>query len=182
MADRYSLSRVNSISGRPVFFDANVLIYIFWPTGLYRWEANYSAVFGQLLRQSNELIVDFLVISEVINRIHRVEYEKYLVVSRLDKTALNYKGYRDSADGQSALADIYLIVETSILSCFTVVGKNFTQADILSFLTVEPLDVMDKAILSICRENSFVLCTNDQDYKSSDIDILTSNPAILNPA
>ncbi|PTN08659.1 PIN domain-containing protein [Mangrovibacterium marinum] len=182
MAGRYSLSRVNSISGRPVFFDANVLIYIFWPTGLYRWESNYSAVFGQLLRQSNELYVDFLVISEVINRIHRVEYEKYLAISGANKATLNYKAYRDSEEGERALADIYLIVETSILSCFTVVGKMFTEADILSFLKVEQLDIMDKAILSICQENSFVLCTNDRDYKSSDIDILTSNPAILNHA
>lgn len=180
MANRYALNQINSIPERRVFFDANVLIYLFWPSGFYRWENYYSSAFASLLRQQNELCVDFLVISEIVNRAHRIEYDKHLLQNNLSKHDLAYKAYRDSIDGQTAFSDIYLIVNENILNLFTVIGRSFTKADIQNFLTIEPLDFVDKAILSTCTENKCVLCTNDKDYGGADIDILTSNPAILN--
>lgn len=180
MATKYSLTSIPNIGNRKIFFDANVLIYIFWPSGAYHWESYYSSAFRSLLRQKNELLVDFIVISEIVNRTHRLECDKHLAANGISKSALTYKQYRNSSDGQIALADIYLIVETNILNNFTVVGKAFTKADIQSFLTVEPLDFADKGILMTCKENACVLLTNDIDYKAADIDILSSNPAILN--
>lgn len=180
MATKYPLNSIPNIGDRKVFFDANVLIYIFWPSGAYHWESYYSSAFGKLLRQNNELLVDFIVISEIVNRAHRLEYDKHLASNGFLKSTLTYKQYRNSEDGQSALADIYLIVETNILSKFTVIGKAFTKEDIQSFLTVEPLDFSDKGILLTCKENACVLLTNDTDYKTADIDILSSNPVILN--
>ena len=57
MAARYALQNITDLQNRKVFFDANVLIYIFWPTGSYRWETDYSSAFGSLLRTNNELVV-----------------------------------------------------------------------------------------------------------------------------
>lgn len=180
MATKYSLTSISTIRDRKVFFDANVLIYIFWPSGAYYWEHFYSSAFGSLLRQRNELMIDFIVISEIVNRAHHLEYDKYLSANRISRSTLTYKQYRNIADGQTALSDIYLIVETNILSNFTVVGKAFTKADIQTFLTIEPLDFADKGILMTCKENACVLLTNDIDFKAADVDILSSNPAILN--
>lgn len=128
----------------------------------------------------NELVVDFIVISEIVNRAHRLEYDKHLAANGLAKSAFTYKQYRNSAEGQAALADIYLIIESNILSRFTVIGKDFTKAEIQSFLTLEPLDFSDKAIVLTCKENACLLLTNDADYCTADIDLLSSNPAILN--
>lgn len=181
MANRYLLNQVGTIPNRRVFFDANVLIYLFWPSGHYYWERNYSKAFASLLRQNNELYIDFLVISEIINKTHRIEYEKHLRSNNnLTKQRFSYKNYRDSVEGQSALSDIYIIANDSILTTFSVIGKSFNKNEIQNFLTVETLDFVDKAILKICLENDYVLCTNDRDYKNSAIDILTSNPAIVN--
>ena len=182
MATKYSLQNIPDIQNRKVFFDANVLIYVFWPSGAYYWERDYSSAFGSLLRQQNELLVDFIVVSEIVNRAHRLEYDKHLSLNNIPKSNLSYKQYRNSPDGQTALSDIYLIVETNILNNFTIVGKSFTKTDIQSFLTVEQLDFADKGILLICKENACVLLTNDTDYKTADIDILSSNPVILNYA
>ena len=179
MANKYPLTSITVIGNKKVFFDANVLIYIFWPSGAYSWERSYSSAFRSLLRQRNEMLVDFIVISEIVNRAHRLEYEKYLAEKELSRSQLTYKRYRDNADGQAALADIYLIIKTNILSTFSVVGKAFNNLDILSLLTVDSLDFSDKAILMTCRDNSYVLITNDSDYKDADIDILSSNPVIL---
>lgn len=180
MAAKYPLSSIPNIVNRKVFFDANVLIYIFWPSGAYHWERYYSSAFGRLLRQNNELVVDFIVISEIINRAHRLEFKKHMATNGLSENTFNYKQYRNSVDGQSALSDIYLIIETNILSKFTVVGKGFTKAEIQSFLNVEPIDFADKAIVLTCQENACILLTNDADYCKADIDLLSSNPAIFN--
>jgi len=179
MAIKYSTQNVSALQSRKIFFDANVLIYIFWPSGSYQWEFDYSKAFRQLLRQNNELLVDFIVISEIVNRIHRLEFDKYLSKTNISKNNLSYKHYRNSTDGQAALSDIYLMVETNILDTFTVIGKSFTKTEIQSFLTLDPLDFGDKGILLTCQENCCVLLTNDIDYKTSNIDILTANAAIL---
>ncbi len=179
MATKYSTQNISEVQSRKIFFDANVLIYIFWPSGAYNWEGFYSQVFNRLLRQSNELCVDFIVISEIINRTHRLEYDKYLRANTISKNELTYKNYRNSTDGQVALSDIYLMVETNILDTFTIIGKSFSKSDIQSFLTFDPLDFGDKGILLTCQENCCVLLTNDIDFKSSNVDILTANVAIL---
>ncbi len=179
MATIYSTQNISALQDRKIFFDANVLIYIFWPSGAYGWEGLYSSAFNQLLRQNNGLYVDFIVISETINRTHRLEYDKYLRANNISKVDLTYKQYRNSEEGQSSLEDIYLMIDTNILDTFTIIGKAFSREEIQTFLTLQPLDFLDKGILLTCQENECVLLTNDIDYKAADIDILTSNTAIL---
>jgi predicted nucleic acid-binding protein len=179
MATKYPLNNIPAIQHRQVFFDANILIYIFWPSGAYHWEGYYSTALARLMHQQNELFVDFTVISETVNRAHRLEYDKFLTLNHMTKTDTSYKHYRNGLDGQSALSDIYSMVETNILTHFTVVGKTFSKEDIQSFLVVDAIDFNDKGIIMTCKENNFVLLTNDSDFKAADIDILSSNPAIL---
>ncbi len=179
MANRYLLNQIEEISNRKIFFDANVLIYLFWPSGQHNWERNYSKAFSILLRKKNKLYVDFLVISEIINRAHRIEYEKYLCNNNLKRQKFSYKKFRDSKEGKDVLSDINLVVKDSILKRFYVATKTFNKEEIKNFLIVESLDFIDKAILKICIENDYVLFTNDKDYKNSNVDILSSNPAIV---
>lgn len=180
MANKYSLHNI-PIGNRSVFFDANILIYIFWPSGNYYWENNYSSAFAKLLRGKIEMCVDFIVISEVVNRTLRLEYEKHILANVIAKKNLTFKQFRDSFEGQSALQDIYLIIETNILTTFKIIGKQFLKSDIRSLLTLDTLDFADKAIVLLCKENSLVLITNDADYKMADIDLLSANPKILKP-
>jgi predicted nucleic acid-binding protein len=172
MAAKYNLQNIDRLQGRAVFLDANVLIYLFWPTGS-NWENKYASVLARLHRQQNEMCVDFLVISEFINRAIRIEHAKLL-------TTLTYKQFRDTQEGRDALKDIYKVVETVILGQFHFVGKTFSKVDVYQFFNVDHLDFVDKAILAICKENNCVLLTNDKDFKYSDIDILTAHPAIIN--
>jgi predicted nucleic acid-binding protein len=180
MATKYSTHDINNLRDRKIFFDANVLIYVFWPSASPYLEGVYSSAYGQLLRQKNDLCVDYLVISEVINRTFRIEYDKYKQADPINRKNIPFKKYRDLEEGKSALEDIYLMVETNILKHFKIIGKEFTKKDIQSFLTINPLDFMDKGILMTCQKNSCVLLTNDADFKTADIDILTSNNNLLN--
>ncbi len=172
MATKFNLQQISSLTGRKILFDANILIYLFWPTGRYHWESKYAGAYNRLRQQGNELLVDFLMISEVINRVMRIEYSKLT-------TNINYKDFRNSDIGKETLNDIYLIVGDNVLRNFDVIGKAFDKQEILRFLTVDELDFVDKATVALCEENSLVLLTNDSDFKLSGIDILTSNPALL---
>lgn len=173
MATIYKLQDYAHLSDKDVFVDANVLIYLFWPTGQHSFESNYARVFRNLLRQGNSLYVDFLVISEVVNRVLRIEHVKL-------NSNQKFKDFRNSQDGKDVINDIYLIVKNDILSCFKIIGKSFNKSDIEGFLIVDQLDFVDKATVSICSENNLVLLTNDKDFKNSGLDILTGNPHILN--
>lgn len=173
MANRYKLQDVAQLQGRKVFIDANVLIYLFWPTGSYDCEQKYARVFSYLLKQSYELYVDFLVISETINRVLRNEYK------RLNPSD-SFKNFRNSPIGNQALNDIHIILKNQVLPYIGVIGKNFTKSEIESLLVVNELDFVDKSIVVICKENSLVLLTNDRDFKNADLEILTGNSNILN--
>lgn len=173
MAASYKLQDYDQINGKDVFVDANVLIYLFWPTGQYWLEESYALAFRNLLRQGNRLFVDYLVLSEVVNRIGRIEFKKV-------NSQLNYKDFRDSPIGKEVTNDIFIIVKDQILSSFNVIGKSFNKQDIEQFLIVDELDFVDKATASICKENNMVLLTNDRDFKNSDLVIYTGNRHIIN--
>lgn len=174
MAMTYRLNDYSRLSGQSIFVDTNVLIYLFWPTGQYSLESGYAEVFKNLLKQNNILYVDFLVISEFINRVLRNEYKKK------QNSKKSFKEYRNSQDGKVLINDVYLIVQKYILRDFKIIGKCFTQTDIEKFLEDGNLDVIDKAIVSICLENNLVLLTNDKDFKNSGIPILTDNRHFFN--
>lgn len=123
MGARFSTKDVSRVSGRGIFFDANVLIYLFWPSGAYDSERYYASAFSGLLRQKNVLVTDFLVISEIFNRIMRIEYERVLSRDRLNKASLNYKKFRDSEEGKQVSEDIFTIIDSNILSRFSISEK-----------------------------------------------------------
>lgn len=173
MVTNYKLRDVSQLNGRDIFVDANVLIYLFWPTGQYQYERNYARVFRNLLRQGNNLFIDFLVISEVVNRVVRIEYQK---INPLQK----FKDFRNSKEGKDVLSDIYIIVKNDILTRFDIIGKTFSRQDIEKCLIVDELDFVDKATVALCKENNLVVLTNDKDFKNVGLDILTGNPHILN--
>lgn len=173
MAITYKLQDVDKIGKSSLFFDANIIIYLFWPSGRYFFEENYAKVFKYLLKNGNTLCVDFLVISEVINRILREEHKKINPTQK-------FKDFRNSQDGKETIKDIYTIVEDTILNQFKIIEKPINKQYIQEFLQIDELDFIDKAIVSLCKENSLILITNDTDFKNSNLDILTGNLKIIN--
>jgi len=39
---KYDLTRVNELIDREIFFDANILLYLFWATGKKDFETKYA--------------------------------------------------------------------------------------------------------------------------------------------
>lgn len=180
MAKKYSLNQINQLTENNIFVDANVLIYLFWPIGskeLENIEKNYAKGYNLLLKQNNKLFINFLVVSEIINVVLRLEHKKY---NESNACNVGFKTYRDSQHGKEVLEDIYTIVREDILARFEIIDIEFDKEEIEKFLVVEDIDINDKAILEVCRENNMILFTNDSDFKSSYIDLLTCNYKLLN--
>ena len=89
MANKYDIQNISFIPNKPVFFDANILIYIFWPLGGSKWAYQYSGVFNDLMKNKYEMAIDVTVVSEVINSTIRIEYNKYLEERDRKSTRLN---------------------------------------------------------------------------------------------
>lgn len=176
MSERYTLSNYKEVKGREVFFDANIILYIYWTTGQRSWMSQYSTLFNRLLKQGNKMYINFSVISEVVNRAIRIEHEKH---QKSQSKAIRYKDYRNSNAGVEALEDIYTILESDVLKHFEVVSDAYDKLDIESFLVVDNLDFGDKAIEKTCSDRGMVLLTNDVDFKNSKLDILSANSKLL---
>ncbi len=168
MSVKFSSKTIEKLKNRPIFVDANVLIYLFWPTGSVYWENAYAATFKKLLHQGNQLFVSFLVLSEFVNTVTRIEKERL-------KNKDSYKKFRSSSKGQTFLKSVYTVVKAEILDIFKMTGKIFDKQSVEDCLIVDELDFNDKGIFQLCREKSFVLWTNDKDFKNTDLDVLTEN-------
>lgn len=181
MANCYSKSQIYELKDRTIFFDANILIYLFAPTGRTSFENQYASMFRELLTAQYKIAVDVTVISEFINRAIKTGYDIYCSSNNLDKSQFRYKSdYRDSKDGSQAIQSIYDMVNNKILKNFKLIGKGFTVSDVKSMLCVNGLDFNDKVIELICRENNLVLLTNDGDFIDADIDVLSANNKLIN--
>ena len=175
MPNRYRQSDIPQIPNKNVFFDANVLVYIFWPTinGGSASPANrYSSMLGTLFKNRFKLYLNSTVVSEVVNRVLRIEYEKYKVVHTNN---LTFKDYRNSVDGQQVQQDIFDMFNNRIFNLFSIKEKCLTKDMLKSFLTVDSLDFNDKVIVDLCKSNNFVLLTHDKDFANENIDVISAN-------
>lgn len=166
MATRYSIKDINQLVGREFFFDTNVLMYLFYPASGWQVVA-YSKLFSDLLKHKSKLLIDSHVLSELINRILRIEHKN-------SGTTLDFKQYRNSADGQKSVKQAHSIAKI-ILKQFIVDGNKLSNTDIEYFLTADSFDFNDKIIEKHCLDNRYILVTNDIDFQLSSAEILTAN-------
>lgn len=173
---RYSLEKISHLKDRGIFFDANILMYLFWSSNP-NLEETYATFYTKLIQQKNKFYVDVLVISEIVNSALRIEHKKY---NALNKNPIKeFKQYRNSKSGKDSLTDIYTIIEPRIIKKFEIVGKLFNKSELSDLLVVDNLDFNDKAIAKICQDNQLVLLTNDSDFANTNIEILTAHKKLL---
>lgn len=177
---RYSLEKISTLPKRNIFFDANILIHLFWPTITNSVVSNkYSTAFRSLLNVKFTLVTSSLIISEVINRCLRIEYSKFLTLNELTIQSFPFKEYRKSEQGILAQKDVFIIIKDQVLKFLHITDKSYKNKEIFELLKVDQLDFNDKLILSNCIDCDYLLFTHDEDFKNSPIDILTLNTAIL---
>ncbi|MDE0014645.1 MAG: PIN domain-containing protein [Candidatus Poribacteria bacterium] len=180
-----------------LFLDANIWLYLYCPQGSKGdWVDIYSDVFDRILDAESQIYIDVLVVSEFINTFARQEYklakeglelakqECELTEQEYESAKLHlssFKNFRNTSDfeliAQGIAAAVKQIMKhcSRVESCFTTLEMD----DLLADYEIGNCDFNDQVITEICKNNGFTLITNDSDFKTQDIPILTANPNLL---
>ena len=162
-----------------VFLDANIWLYIFGPQDPeYQkrfWIDIYSEVFRSVVNSKSQIYIDVLILSEFINRYARL---KYYFEAPVD---VEFKDFRKSEEFRIIAQDIANDVKRILKYC-TRIESGFGDLQLQSLLNdyaKGDTDFNDHVIGELCKNNGFILITNDSDFKVQGIPILTANRYIL---
>ena len=169
----YSFSR-----GETFLLDANVWIYLYPPPSesKNKFTKQYSNGLKSMQSAGAQLIMDAMVLSEYLNVYCRIEW-KALHRTRYRK----FKSFRKSsafkAVGKGAAVFARSMLKLCACHDHPFAAANITQvlADFEAGLT----DFNDGLLAETCRHNGWKLVTNDRDFTSGGIEVLTTNSNLL---
>ena len=174
----FNLSKYMFSAREKILFDANIWLYLFPPPGnpQHPFAAVYSTHFARMLRDGAQPILDPLVLSEYLNRYCRIEWE-----GKYKKTHVGYKAFRDSSDfktvGKSAASFARKI--SSMCARHSTSSEKLDIEKALNEFETGESDFNDALITDVCKINGFKLLTNDADFHSGGIEVLTTNSKLL---
>ena len=170
------VKRHNFTSQDKLFFDANIWLYLYCPQGSQDyWVNTYSDIFDRILDAESQIYIDVLVVSEFINTFARQEWRLAGVHSNSFKTFRSSPNFKPTAEGIAAAVKQIMQHCLPVESCFTTLEIN----ELLTDYSTGNFDFNDQVITEICKNNGFTLITNDSDFKTHEISILTANPSLL---
>jgi predicted nucleic acid-binding protein len=163
--------------GENFFFDANIWMFVYGPvTVKNEWHVNtYSTFMAKLQMRKCNIYTNSLIISEFVNRFARMGFDQKR--EELDYELDEFKDFRNSGDFEpfafEIAANIRKIVHNSKI-CYHQTSSDalLDSADIYQTGNV---DFNDMIYVDVCKENNFVLVTDDVDFKDFEIAIVTAN-------
>lgn len=171
--NKYHESALLIQTKKKILFDTCVLLYLFNPFGTNRKERErkkikkYANLYNDIVKKNLSCCVHLVTISEFINRLLRFKYG--------NRQREGFKKFRDSSEGQKAQEEIYSFVKSTILKHFEVIDIEITKDKLESILILDTLDFTDKVLSLACKERDLMLFTDDKDFYSANIEILTAN-------
>ena len=166
----------NFTSKDKLFLDANIWLYLFSPREpADRWKQIYSEVFERILKANSRIYVDVLVLSEFINAYARTKWRAAAPHIRSFKDFRSGRGFKPVAEDITASVKEIVSHCSRIESGFTTLPIN----DLLADYITGDFDFNDQVITELCKSNGFTLITNDSDFNTQEIPILTANPSLL---
>lgn len=185
----HNLSSYSFHRGETLLFDANIWLYLYPPPSRPsdRHAAKYSQGLKSMRYAEVELVIDVLVLSEYLNTYCRIEWRalhrrRALPAGEKDKkTHRSFKEFRKSSDF-AMVARIAADYAHRILKLSRRVDHPFAQTNIAHVLTdfeAGASDLNDGLLAETCRRNGWKLVTNDGDFTTGGIEVLTTNPTLL---
>lgn len=162
----------------PLLLDTNVWLYLFpapsdRPT---RHAAAYSTALRDMLAAGARLVMDAMVMSEYLNRYCRIEWNALHKATQPD-----FKAFRKSPAfltvGQGAATYARRILKLCICHDHPFANADVTQ--VLVDFEAGTNDFNDGLLADACRQHGWKLVTNDSDFTTGGIEVLTSHPVLL---
>lgn len=168
--------------GEQIFIDSNIWLYLFpaaqRPDSYNFWGQNYHNTFSNLIKAKAQPVLDPLVLSEYLNAYFRIEWNAWF-----KSQYSSYKSFRNSSDFLQIARRARTKAQNILRNC---VVHSVSPSD-LSLVGIiddighgRQIDFNDAIYIDICRKQKMKLMTNDADFLNGGIEILTSNPNLLN--
>ena len=159
-----------------LFLDANIWLYLYGPPKRRSyWRSIYASVFNRILRAKSRIYIDVLVVSEFINAYARLKWRDASSYPNTFKTFRSSSYFKPIAEDIAADVELVLSYCSKVESGFIALPMNDLLADYIS----GDFDFNDQVITEICKNNGFTLITNDSDFRTQEIPILTANRSLL---
>ena len=174
----YDLSVYSFHKDEMLLLDTNVWLYLYPAPSRNRYPfvASYSRGFKLMRAAGVQLVVDAIVLSEYLNSYCRIEWR-----ANHKANYPQFKIFRKSLDfaaiGQKAAAYARQILKLSKRRDHPFMQTNVTQ--VLTDFETGGNDFNDGLLAESCRHNGWKMVTNDSDFSSGGIEVLTTNPRLL---
>ncbi|WP_156334061.1 MULTISPECIES: PIN domain-containing protein [unclassified Shinella] len=181
MTKIYDASKGVAFNKRKILFDTNIWIAIDGNDPRPH-HINYSNLFGEILKSDNELVTNDYVISEYFNRACKIQYDiKYATETDRGK---RYKSRRKAGAlnaYMSAVRDICIDILTdctfeSAVTAQCPIPKHIKEA------ALGDLDLSDIIIREHCARSGYILVSDDGDFSTCGLELVTANPAVIRGA
>jgi len=173
-----NLSTYTFFEGEKILIDTNIWIYLFPPPGNTQanYVRNYSKAFQRLIKAKASPVLDSIILSEYLNSYCRIEWEGSY------KTAYPvFKNFRKSKDftGVSATASAFARQIVRLCTTHETAANELDLHWSIKCFESGLLDFNDAILIDICQKRGLKLLTNDADFRSGGIEILTINSKLL---
>ena len=174
----HNLAAYSFSCGETFLLDANVWLYLYPPpsTSKRRFARQYSNGLKSMQSAGAQLIMDAIVLSEYLNAYCRIEWKA------LHQTQYpEFKSFRKSAAFE-AVGKGAASFARSMLKLCVCHDHAFSEANVKQVLTdfaAGATDFNDGLLVETCRHNGWKLVTNDSDFTSGGIEVLTTHPKLL---
>lgn len=161
----------------PLLLDTNVWLYLYPPpSGRPSAQAKaYSAAFKNMLGAGARLVMDAMVLSEYLNVYCRIEW------NALGAAKPDFKAFRKSAAflpvGKGAATYAHAMLKICSRHDHPFAAADVTQ--LLADFEAGTNDCNDGLLAEACRLQGWKLVTNDSDFTTGGIEVLTSHPVLL---
>lgn len=175
LMDNYSPS-----NGDMLFFDANVWLAIYGPSPTYWAQSPCSSLFYKSIKNNIDIYINSLILSEVVNTWARLEFHQQRI--QLGFKPNEFKMFRETPQFLDVAEDICINIEKILRwskrfdSCL----ESIDMEIIISKYGSGTYDFNDLVFGEICKANDFILVTNDRDFCTTDVNILTANNYMFN--
>ncbi|MBA3350958.1 MAG: PIN domain-containing protein [Blastocatellia bacterium] len=163
-----------------VLFDANILVSLFSglePPGSIPVR-KYSQVLQRISKAGARMLLDVLVLSEFMNVCVRKQHS---LAMETGGVWTSFKNYRQSADFP-AVAGAVAQAARQIVKLMSRIDHPFTQwpiETILDEFATGQRDFNDQLLVELARREGALLLTNDLDFVTGGITVLTTHPRLL---
>jgi predicted nucleic acid-binding protein len=161
-----------------IFLDANILLPVYGPNA--NRDPNtyiYSDALMRMRASKSKMFIDVLVVSEFINRFAHWAFDQLPPEIKPS----DFKYFRNSAEFKDValeIADNVRRIMDYAVCCDSEFGSMNINELLIEYEQGKS-DFNDQVIARLCKKRGFILATNDGDFRSCGVDLLTANNRLL---